>query len=231
LEDLADAFTRLRDNVYLVFRCTPPPDVLNLIVEAVERVYSIERPRYAEIVVECGEPERIGDLIVEYEGGLTHEALSGFPRIHIDLYRFLAVPERLKRAMLVHELVHSILHGSPEYYIGVVREPRDLLILHIAYTVVKDLEVSLWMEEKGFSAENDVLRSYYDAARIECVRAEEIMDEGRRLALYAASGRLPIWKCGELSKRMYTVLRRLLGCTPRPWACRNYLVETISGLV
>ncbi len=231
MEDLADQIISLGRNVYLVLKCIPPPHVLDLISERVEKVYSVQSPDYVEIWVECGDQEPlVHGVNVEYEGGLSHEALSGYPRVHIDLYKFIVLPERLKKAMLTHELVHVLLHGSPEFYTGIAGTVREILLLHAAYTIVKDLEVAMWMEKSGFHEDNTVLRDYFDSIELTCATLEEIMDEGRRLAIHAALGSIPRFKCDLISKKLYDALVKMLRCKPRPWDCRTIVRDLLFSV-
>ena len=54
----------------------------------------------------------------------THEAWTGIPRIMICYERLREFNALLRKAVLRHEVAHSVLHGSPEYYIFAV--PRSL---------------------------------------------------------------------------------------------------------
>jgi len=93
----------------------------------------------------------------------THEAWTGFPRILICYERLRELNPRLRRAVVRHEVAHSVLHGSAEYYIFPI--PRSLLeasencnlpsgySLHILYLVamgVKDYEATRVLLDHGY---------------------------------------------------------------------------------
>jgi hypothetical protein len=93
----------------------------------------------------------------------THEAWTGIPRILICYERLRELKSPLRMAVIRHEAAHSVLHGSPEYYIYPVPRPlveasakyrlsRDY-ILHILYLVaigVKDYEATGILLDHGY---------------------------------------------------------------------------------
>ncbi len=206
-----------------------PDEIVEDVVESVRRVYEVECPGYVEIVFHASRGSIDGgDVKVEYEPGFYYEAFEDVPRIHVVAEDVMLLPKTVRRAMAVHEAVHSILHPSREYYLAPV---GDLLVYHAAYTTVKDLEVHLWMARHGFRPELLELRSYWDSVAGGCGLAEEVIDEARRLTVYVALGAEPDERCGAITRRLYTVLRRLAECNPRPWACRDKLVEAFKMLL
>ena len=102
------------------------------------------------------EAESLGVIYPHDEAYVAmHEAWAGIPRIHVCLEDKESLPEEVFKAALIHEAAHSVLHGSPEYY--VVTVPENLAeefykrgfsreeLLHIAYLLavaIKDREVS-----------------------------------------------------------------------------------------
>ena len=54
----------------------------------------------------------------------SHEAWTGIPRILVCFDRLKKLEPIMKKAILRHEAAHSVLHGSPEYYIFQI--PRSL---------------------------------------------------------------------------------------------------------
>jgi len=100
-------------------------------------------------------------LVGAYSSGLeadfvaTHEAWTGIPRILICYERLRRLNPLLVRATIRHEVAHSVLHGSLEYYVYAV--PRSLFeasekysfprtftidILYLISMGVKDYEVT-----------------------------------------------------------------------------------------
>ena len=73
------------------------------------------------------EQESIGVYSAGLEADFVamHEAWTGIPRILICYERLLQLSPLLREAILRHEVAHSVLHGSPEYYIFAI--PRLLL--------------------------------------------------------------------------------------------------------
>jgi len=70
------------------------------------------------------------EAVGAYSSGLeasfvaTHEAWTGIPRILVCYERFQKLTPLLRSAVLRHEVAHSVLHGSPEYYIFAI--PKSL---------------------------------------------------------------------------------------------------------
>ena len=206
-----------------------PDELVEDVVETVRRVYEVDCPGYVEIVFHGSRPSVTGgDVNVEYEPGFFYEAYEDVPRIHVVAEDALLLPRSTRRAMAVHEAVHSILHPSREYYLA---PTGNLLVYHAAYTTVKDLEVHLWMARHGFRSELLELREYWDSIGAGCGLAEEILDEARRLTIYVALGEKPDERCGVITRRLYEALQELARCTPRPWECRDGLVEVMERLL
>ncbi len=216
-------------NPTLVIYEPVPDELVEDVVESVKRVYEVECPGYVEIVFHAGRPGDVGgDVSVEYEPGFFYEAYEDVPRIHVVAEDAMLLPRSVRRAMAAHEAVHSILHPSREYYLA---PSGNLLVYHAAYTTVKDLEVHLWMAKHGFRAELLELRGYWDSVGTGCGLAEELLDEARRLTVYVALGEKPDERCGVITRRLYEALVELSGCAPRPWGCRDRLVEVMERLL
>ncbi len=92
-----------------------------------------------------------------------HEAWSGIPKIYVCAEDFERLPRNVFNAALQHEAAHSVLHGSPEYYVinipaSLVTEFRrrgftDEEVSHLAYlgaSALKDLEASKLLERLGY---------------------------------------------------------------------------------
>ncbi len=100
---------------------------------------------------------------------VSHDAWMSWPRIHVDYEKCRDLVEGHFRALLYHEAVHSILHGSLASYIVNIGDVSlrsvgvDLLeAVYLASVVVKDVEVHEYLAEKGLL---DVLREYYEYTR------------------------------------------------------------------
>jgi len=91
-----------------------------------------------------------------------HDAWRGIPRISISVERIRSLPELTRVGILRHEVGHSILHGSPEYYIFPIphllleaSERFDLSaqylndLLYLISIAVKDFEVTSLLLSRG----------------------------------------------------------------------------------
>jgi len=93
----------------------------------------------------------------------AHDAWTGIPRISISLERRKALAELVWEGALRHEVGHSILHGSLEYYVFPM--PRPLVeianefptlashladILYLLTLAVKDMEVTKLLVTNGY---------------------------------------------------------------------------------
>jgi hypothetical protein len=96
----------------------------------------------------------MGDFVV------LHEAWRGWPRIHVNYEECANMDTRVTRALLLHELAHSKLHGSPYYYLVSLdksiagRYGREALIIeYMASIAVKDLEALELLRNLGYEEE------------------------------------------------------------------------------
>ncbi|MEM2841237.1 MAG: hypothetical protein QXN62_06745 [Candidatus Bathyarchaeia archaeon] len=93
----------------------------------------------------------------------THEAWTGIPKILISMDRLHCLEPMVREATVRHEVAHSILHGSPEYYIFPIPTslskaaskhglPRQYVnnILYLISIGVKDYEVTSLLLDNGF---------------------------------------------------------------------------------
>ena len=96
----------------------------------------------------------MGDFVV------LHEAWRGWPRIHVNYEACANMDTRVIKALLLHELAHSKLHGSPYYYLVSLdksiagRYGREALIIeYMASIAVKDLEALELLRNLGYEEE------------------------------------------------------------------------------
>ncbi len=61
--------------------------------------------------------ERISSISLEEEFFATHDAYYGIPRIMIAIDKLNKLPKEVWIGGIEHEVAHSILHGSIEYYV------------------------------------------------------------------------------------------------------------------
>lgn len=147
--------------------------VSGILREFIERIGGLE---YLEVYFYGSREEKLAflegealDLGVTAVGDFVamHEAWRGWPRIHIDYGRCSSLEEKHLRAVIVHEVSHAVLHGSPIYYV-VGFNPNDfpgysssdvVKIIYMASTIVKDMDVYRFLVEIGMS---DAVHSYID---------------------------------------------------------------------
>ena len=92
----------------------------------------------------------------------THEAWRGYPRIHISHERIQGISNSVIQGVLHHEIGHTLLHGSPEFYrfrftdrlqeAGLDKGIDLPLLQQCVYFVsiaIKDLDVIKWLAESG----------------------------------------------------------------------------------
>ena len=94
----------------------------------------------------------VGDFIT------VHEAWRGWPRVHVDYEKCRSLQLEYVKALILHEAAHSVLHGSPLYYM--VNINRKLIedfgfeyaakIIYLSSTIVKDLDVHKLLVEHGY---------------------------------------------------------------------------------
>jgi len=93
----------------------------------------------------------------------THEAWTGIPRILICYERLQELSPQLRGAVVRHEVAHSVLHGSPEYYIFPI--PRPLLEASEKYNLQRDYSLHilylLAMSVKDYEATRILLDHQY----------------------------------------------------------------------
>ncbi len=162
----------------------------------------------------------------------AHEAWSGVPRIHAVAPALLRGP--MYEALFVHEAVHSLLHGSLEYYMA---EPGvDAFLYYVAATTVKDLEVHGYMARRGLLGRLRLLQGYW--LRVLGEGGYSVLDVLRALTVWAAVGEGPPGLLREalgarlekLYAWMRTVLEEWQRKGTRPWAKRLELLGLLEGL-
>ena len=92
-----------------------------------------------------------------------HDAWRGIPRISVSVERITSLTELIRTGILRHEVGHSILHGSPQYYIfpiphllmeasGRFDLPTQYLndLLYLISIAVKDFEVTRLLHSGGY---------------------------------------------------------------------------------
>lgn len=166
--------------------------VLGIVKDFIEKVDGVD---YLEIYFYGSSQQKI--LFIESEAidlGVIavgefiamHEAWRGWPRIHIDYEKCNKLRDNHLRSVVVHEISHAILHGSPIYY-SVVFQLSDIpelsledvaRLLYIATTIVKDMDVHEFLIESGMGGlvedYGDFIAEQYKG--LECGNIEDILN-------------------------------------------------------
>jgi len=103
----------------------------------------------------------------------VHDAWRGTPRIMVAYDRMLTLPDMVRLGSLHHEIAHTILHGSLEYYSfavpsflfklsngGLVSRQIAGDLLYLVSIAVKDYEVTRLLYENGL-VEDQIAYSKY----------------------------------------------------------------------
>ncbi len=113
----------------------------------------------------AAERRRAGVASADFDDAfiVVHDAWTGIPRISVSLGRQKAVTQLVWEGALRHEVGHSILHGSLEYYVfpmpgvlgGVAHQFPALTshftdILYLLTLAVKDMEVTKLLVTNGY---------------------------------------------------------------------------------
>ncbi|MEM2527830.1 MAG: hypothetical protein QXG40_00325 [Ignisphaera sp.] len=160
----------------------------------------------------------VGDFIV------MHEAWRGWPRIHVDFERCSILEEHHLKAIIVHEMCHAVLHGSPLYYIVSFNpaefpalDPSDAArIIYIASTIVKDFDVynlltDMDMYDAIYGYIDFILKNQYDSSL--CLGIENIFQLAKILLPCIFVENCPL--TNEINRDCIDVANRLLAILSR----------------
>lgn len=127
-------------------------------------LYVFERSSAAEAFL-AEESRRVGVASSSFDElfFITHDAWRGISRIIICLERMKRLPTLAQKGGIRHEVGHSVLHGSPRYYIITIPPAlQDLAkrfklsrqyvtdMLYLISIAVKDYEVSRLLHKHGY---------------------------------------------------------------------------------
>lgn len=215
------------------------------VLEPLKSVYSVEGPDLVELhlyrdlaslSLELSRAGAEAGVVLNAFFPVAFEAWSGVPRVHVAVRDALeTLGGRVYRVFLVHEAVHSILHGGVEYY--VLEYTGNPLASYLAATSLKDLEVHGYMALKGFTRELAVLKEYW-AGVLGSVwqpySIEEFFDVLRAATVWVALGEEPP-ATGTGLGRVFRVQARLLeewrSRGVRPWEKRLEYAGAVEELL
>jgi hypothetical protein len=155
-----------------------PGEEVTSVLQCVEECYNYLKPHDVEIVdlLVFDTSRRMHTHLMEKRGRLgilsedlgeqfyaMHEAWTGIPRIWVCLERIMELGRTVGYGSLRHEVAHSVLHGSLEYY--ALPMPPSLLefsrrkhlsreysvkIFYLLSVAVKDYEATLLLARRGY---------------------------------------------------------------------------------
>jgi hypothetical protein len=160
----------------------------------------------------------------------VHEAWLGTPRIMVAYDRMLHVPKLVRIGVLRHEVAHTALHGSLEYYsfyppffllelerTGVISRQVTRDLVYLASIAVKDYEVTRLLHEKGYLKDQVAYNEY-------CLKPSEEELEAWRLAEKNRTATLLF---------LVSALKTAFCAAPllKDERCGEEILETITGSV
>jgi len=177
----------------------------------------------------------------------THDAWRGRPRIILRMDALREVQPLVRDGCIRHEVGHSVLHGSPEYYKFPI--PSSLLslgiefglsskylynVLYLTSIAVKDYEVTRLLVSKGFLEDQRAYVSYLLEPTKEDLRTYELARTSKEgMALYALSYlkligcAAPLLKENEYKEEIWNKLE--VGVAHIPMDLRERLFELGLG--
>jgi len=156
------------------------------------------------------EREIIGVKMEDFEESFIaiHEAWRGIPRIAICLEKMEKIPKIIQLAALRHEVGHSILHGSIEYYIFPVTKKLAefskkfnlskkyvLNLIHLISMAVKDFEVTKFLLKGGYAEEQIAYSEYLIKPSEEDLIAWQLSKTNFANTILCLAGRLKDLAC------------------------------------
>jgi hypothetical protein len=210
-------------------------EFLDRVVEILSTAYRDlgETPDYLEVYVYestlvkqeklIREAIKIGvPLIGDYP--VSHDAWSGWPRIHIDYEKCRGLSEKQLRALVYHEAGHSILHGSLSSYFISIKANRlnrfnldPLEAIYLASVVVKDLDIHCFLSSRGLGR---VIEDYFEYVKPlimeeKCGSLREILEFSKLISpcvVINCTGLDEVlgFKCGRICESVIIALRHIV---------------------
>ncbi|MEM3522464.1 MAG: hypothetical protein QXE19_03420 [Candidatus Bathyarchaeia archaeon] len=150
-------------------------EIIDIIKECYDRLSSSNKSNIVDLLVFESSLALDSFLLKEYQKlniassrfddkfFAMHDAWYGIPRVFVCLERMYKLPKLVQEGGLRHEIAHTILHGSIEYYIipmplALVEIMKDFglskgymnNILYLISIAVKDYEVARLLINKGY---------------------------------------------------------------------------------
>jgi hypothetical protein len=177
----------------------------------------------------------------------THDAWRGRPRIMLRMDLLRRVQPLIRDGCIRHEVGHSVLHGSPEYYkfgmsssllsLGIefgLSNEYLFNVLYLTSIAVKDYEVTRLLVKNGFLEDQIAYVSYLLEPSKEDLEAYELARSSKQdMALYMLSClktigcAVPLLKGGRHGKELWKKLEIATAHIPKD--LKERLFETILG--
>lgn len=155
-----------------------PQPVVDEILSVIDECYGVIGEPLADSIDLRMIEESVGETFFA-----THDASQGKPTITVYMDKFLEIPRLIALAGIRRQAAHSVLHGSPHYYL--IRVPKDLLramkqydipghctnrFLYSAAMAAKEYEVTRLLYSKNYVEDQAAYAEY-----ILCPSAEEVL--------------------------------------------------------
>jgi hypothetical protein len=139
----------------------------------------------------------------------VHDAWHGTPRIMVAYDKMFHVPELVGIGGLRHEVAHTVLHGSLEYYSfptptfllelerkGAISRQITRDLVYLASIAVKDYEVTRLLYEKGYVEDQLAYNEYYLKPSEEDLEAWKLAEKNKTARLLFLVSALKTFCCG-----------------------------------
>jgi hypothetical protein len=177
----------------------------------------------------------------------AHDAWRGTSRIGVCMSRLMKLPRLVQVGTLRHEVGHSVLHGSMEYYMFPIGAPLteaakrfgfskeySFNLLYLISIAVKDFEVTRLLSEKGYFDDQVAYSNYLLETVNEDLDAWQLSKRNPAAMSLCLAGRLKDAAClvalqpklGEQS--VADALRGQLSYLPHP--ILDGMLKTLRGL-
>jgi len=170
----------------------------------------------------------------------VHDAWRGTPRIMVAYDKMFHVPKLVGIGGLHHEVAHTVLHGSLEYYSfpmpifllelernGVISRQIMRDLVYLASLAVKDYEVTRLLYENGYVDDQVAYNEYYLKPSEEDLEAWKLAEKNKtaRLlflvsALKTACCATPLLKDERHSEEIFETITRSMDFLPTELSAR-----------
>jgi hypothetical protein len=177
----------------------------------------------------------------------VHDAWHGTPRIMVACDKMFHVPKLVGIGGLRHEVAHTALHGSLEYYSfpmpmfllelkrkGVISRQIMRDLVYLASIAVKDYEVTRLLYEKGYVEDQVAYNEYYLKPSEEELEAWKLAEKNKTAkllflvsALKTACCATPLLKDERYGEEIFKTITRSMNFLPTELSAR--LLKTLEA--